>query len=88
MPFVFLLSNHTIIDYFIAMVHVGYVCVAIIHQTLTWTTEFLTCAQILMHAIAHGGIWDIERESALEVDFWKKSLAAQGNQTCVSSVTV
>ena len=30
--------------------------VSIIHQTLTWTTGSLTCAQMLMHAIAHGGV--------------------------------
>ena len=38
------------------LVHAGYVCVAIIHQTLTWTTGSLTYAQMLMHAIAHGGV--------------------------------
>ena len=28
--------------------------VSIIHRTLTWTKGYLTCAQMLMHAIAHG----------------------------------
>ena len=37
-------------DYFLSlMVYAGYVCVAIIHQTLTWTTRALSCAQMLMH---------------------------------------
>ena len=27
-----------------------------IHRTLTWTSGSLTCAQMLMHAIAHGGV--------------------------------
>ena len=44
------------VDYFVAMVHAGYVCVAIIHRTLTWTTGSLSCAQMLMHAIVHGGV--------------------------------
>ena len=30
------------------------VSVSIVHRTLTWTTGSLTCAQMLMHAIAHG----------------------------------
>ena len=34
-------------------VRAGYVCVAIIHQTLTWTTGSLLCAQMLMYAIAN-----------------------------------
>ena len=37
-------------------VHAGCFCVSIIHQTLTWTTGYLTCAQMLMHPIAHGGV--------------------------------
>ena len=28
--------------------------VSLIHRALTWTTGSLTCAQVLMHAIAHG----------------------------------
>ena len=47
--------NHRV-DYFVAMVRAEYVCVAIIHRALTWTTGSLTCAQMLMHAIAHGGV--------------------------------
>ena len=26
------------VDYFVAMEHAGYVCISIIHRTLTWTT--------------------------------------------------
>ena len=33
---------------------------------------FLTCAQLLMHATAHGGCTDTVRESALEVDSTKR----------------
>ena len=33
---------------------VGYFRASIIHRTQTWTTGSLTCAQMLMHAIAHG----------------------------------
>ena len=54
------------------VVHAGCFSVSIVHQTLTWTTGSLTCAQILMHAIAHGGM-DTERESALTVDSEKKT---------------
>ena len=44
--------NHQV-DYFVATVPAGYFCVERIHQTLTWTTGFLMCTEILMHAIAH-----------------------------------
>ena len=37
-------------------VHAGCLSVSINHQTLTWTTGFLTCAHMLMHAVAHGGV--------------------------------
>ena len=47
-------------------------------QTMVWLPEFLTCTQMLMHAIAHGGCTDTVRESALKVDTGKKSLAARG----------
>ena len=39
-----------------------------IHRTFTWTTESLTCAQTLMHAIVHGGVQTHVRESTLKVD--------------------
>ena len=41
---------------FVTLVHAGYLCVAKIHQILTWTTGSLTCVQMLMHAIAQGGV--------------------------------
>ena len=53
-------------------VHAGCVSVSIIHRTLTWTTGSLTCAQMLMHAFAHGGVRTHVRESALKVDSGRK----------------
>ena len=35
-------------------VHAGCFSASIIHRALTWTTGSLTCAQMFMHAIAHG----------------------------------
>ena len=49
-------------------VHAGCFSSSIIHRTLTWTTGSLTCAQTLMHAIAHWGVRTYVRESALKVD--------------------
>ena len=43
--------------------------VSVIHRILTWTAGSLTCAQMLMHAIAHGGT---ARECALKVDSGRK----------------
>ena len=37
-------------------VHAGCFSVPVIHRTLTWTTGSLTYAQMLMHAVAHGGV--------------------------------
>ena len=54
------------------MVRAGYVSIATIHRTLTWTTGSLSCTQMLMHAIAYGGCTDTERESALKADTGKK----------------
>ena len=59
------------------------------HQTLTWTTGSLTCALMLMQAIAHGGA-----RTPNEILHWKLTLgrksisAAMENQTCVSGMTV
>ena len=53
-------------------VHVGCFSVSIIHRTLTWTKGYLTCAQMLMHATAHGGVRTHVRESALKVDSGRK----------------
>ena len=69
-------------------VHAGYFSVSIIHQTLTWTTGSLMCAQILMHANAHRGVWTHLRKSALKVDSHRKIPCALGNQTCVSGMMV
>ena len=72
-------------------VQAGCFSVSIIHRTLTWTAGSLTCTQMLMHAICTRGCADTGRESALKVDSGereKKSLAAPGNRTRVSGVTV
>ena len=53
-------------------VHAECFSVSMIYQTLTWTTGSLTCAQTLMHAIAHGGVQTHVRESALRVDCGRK----------------
>ena len=46
--------------------------VSIIHRTLTWTTGSLTCSQMLMHAIAHGGCKDTrKRVSHPQWHFWE-----------------
>ena len=58
------------------MVHDACFSVSIIHRTLTYTTDPLTSAQMLMHAIAHGGVRTHVRESALKVDSGRKSLSA------------
>ena len=52
-------------------VHAGCFSVSIIHRTLTWTTALLTCAQLLMHAVAHGSVWTLN-ESVLRVDSGRK----------------
>ena len=70
-------------------VHTGCFSVSIIRRTLTWTTRSLACAQMLMHAIAHGVVRTHARESALKVDSERiKSLTSSGNRTCVSVVPV
>ena len=53
-------------------VHAGCFGVSIIHRTLTWTAGSLACAQMLMHAIAHGGVRTHVRQSALKVDSGRK----------------
>ena len=69
-------------------VHAGCFSVSIIRRTLTWTTGSLACAQMLMHAIAQGGVRTHARESALKIVSRRKSLAAPGNRTCLSGVPV
>ena len=70
------------------MVRGWHVYVAIIHRTLTGTTGSLSCAQMLLHAIAHGGVrtpkWSLHWKLTLGI----KSLAAPGDRACVSGVTV
>ena len=70
-------------------VHAGSVSASIFHPALTRTTGSLTCAQILMHTIAHGVVGR-PQQSALKVKgHWgEKSLAAPVNRTCVNSVPV
>ena len=64
------------------------VCVAIIHRTLTWTARSLSSARMLMQAIAHGGVRTPKESVHWKLTLVEKSLAAPGNRTCVSGVTV
>ena len=66
----------------------GYVCVAIIHWTLTWTKGSLSCTQMLMQAIAHGGALTLKESLHWKLTLGRKFLAASGNWTCVSGVMV
>ena len=76
-------------DYFLSlMVPAGYVFVASIHRTLTWTTGSLSCAQMLMHAIAHRDVRTPKESLHWKLILGRESLAAPGNRTCVSGVTV
>ena len=70
------------------MVRAGYVCVAIIHRTLTWIAGTLSCAQMLNNAIAHGSVRTPKESLHWKLTLGRKSLAAPGNRTCVSGVTV
>ena len=54
-------------------VHARCFSVSIIHQTLTWTTRSLMCAQILMHAVAHGGYMDTHKRVCTESWLWEKN---------------
>ena len=79
----------TIIQLFLLLiVRVWYVCVAIIHWTLTWTTGSLSCALMLMHAIAHGCVQTPKKSLYWKLTLGRKSVAAPGNQTWVRGVTV
>ena len=64
------------------------VCLAIIHGTLTRTTESLLCAQMLMHAIAYWSVQTLKENLHWKLTLGRISLATPGNRTCVSSVTV
>ena len=70
------------------MVRAGYVCVAIIHGPQTWTTGSLSCAQMLMHAIAHGGVRTPKHSLHWKLTLGRKSLVPPENRTCVCDVTV
>ena len=70
------------------MVCAGYAGVAIIHGTLTWTTGSLSCAQILMHVIAHRGVRTLKESLHWKLTLERKSLSALGNWTCISGMTV
>ena len=69
------------------MVRAGYVCVAIIHRTLTQTTGSLSYAQMLKHAIARGNVRTPKESLHWKMSLRRRSLAAPGNRTCVSGVT-
>ena len=58
--------------------------VSTIHRTLAWTTGSLTCAQMLIIAIAHGGVQTYLRESALKVDCGRKIPCCTGESNLVS----
>ena len=53
--------------------HAGCFSVSIIHRTLTWTIGSRTCAQMLMHAIAHGGCTDAHNRVFTESWLWEKN---------------
>ena len=63
------------------MVRGGYVCVAIIYRTLTWTTGSLSCAQMWMHAISHGGAPTAKESLHWKLTLGRKSLATPRNRT-------
>ena len=50
----------------------GVFSVSMNHQTLTWTTGSLMCAQMFMHVIAHGGVQTQVREPALKIGSGRK----------------
>ena len=71
-----------------ATVHAWRSSVFVTHRTLTWFTRSLTCAQMLMHAIAHGVYGHTWESLHWKLTLAVKSLTAQGNRTCVSGMTV
>ena len=73
----------------------SYWCVQYFHVSKQWYSSqrsgYLTCTQMLIYTIKHGGCTDTVRESALKVDCEekrkkkkKKSLAAPGTRTRLS----
>ena len=69
-------------------VHAGCFSVSIFHRTLTWTTGSWTCAQMLMHTTAHGGVQTPQESLHWKLTLGEKSLAAPVNRTSLSGVTV
>ena len=57
------------------MVRAGYVWGAIIHWALTWTTGSLLCTQMLMHVIAHRGVWTPQESLHWKLSLGRKPLA-------------
>ena len=57
-------------------VHAECFSVSIVYGTLTWTTECLTCPQILVHAIALGGARTPKESLHRKLTLGEKSLAA------------
>ena len=55
------------------ILHAGCFSISIIHQTLTWITGSLTCAQMLTHATACGGVWTHVRVYT-ESWYWEKNV--------------
>ena len=86
--FFFPFSNHNHqVDFFLSlMVRAGYLCVVIIHQTLTWTTGALSCTQMLMHGIAQGGVQTLKKSLHWKLTLGRKSFAAPGSRTYFSGV--
>ena len=68
--------------------HAGCFSGSIIHRTLTRTTGSLTCLLMLMRAIAHGGVRTPLERLPWKWTFGEKSIAASGNWTCISGVSV
>ena len=56
-------------------------------SVLIWTTGSLMCAQVLMHVIAHKGVWTHARQSVRKLTR-RKFVAALGNWNSVSRMLV
>ena len=69
-------------------VHAGCFSVSRIHQAVTWTTGSLKCLQMLTHAMAQGRVRTLKESLHWKWTQGEKSLAAPGNQTCISGVLV
>ena len=69
-------------------IHAGCFSVFRIHRTLTWTTGSLRWTQMLMHAIAHGGVRTPQERLHWKLTVGEKSLTAPRNRTCIDSLPV